>query len=85
MHLIVCLSGWLWEADGNYKDAKAIRSHHLAPSLLEVLDLSPKIDLDENSQILCCREKEKKKKEKKVPSPWDTFDGNRKMQVKAIA
>lgn len=60
MHLIVCLSGWLWEADG--KDAKAIGSHHLAPSLLEELDLSPKIDLDENSQILCCREKTEKKR-----------------------
>lgn len=43
------------------KKAKAILSHHLAPSLLEQLDLSPEIDLDENSQILCCHEKKEKK------------------------
>ena len=65
------------------KKAKAILSHHLAPSLLEELDLSPEIDLDENSQILCCHEK--KRKEKVSLPPWDNFDGNRKMQMKALA
>ena len=58
-------------------EAQAILSHHLAPLLLEELGLSPEIDVNKNSQILCPTERKKKKKKpggKGKPSPWDSSE-----------
>lgn len=77
---------WIWEADGNHREAKAILSYHLEPSLPEELSLSPKIDLDKNSQILCFSGKKEKDRKKKIKlSPGTVLNRNRKMQVNAVA
>ena len=71
-----------WSGFGRLREiteAQAILSHHLAPLLLEELGLSPEIDVNKNSQILCPAERKKKKKKKKTegkgkPSPWDSSE-----------
>lgn len=69
-------------------EAQAILSHHLAPLLLEELGLSPEIDVNKNSQILCPTERKKKKKKKqegKASLPRGTvLNGNRKKGVRAV-
>ena len=80
-----------WSGFGRLREnteAQAILSHHLAPLLLEELGLSPEIDVNKNSQILCPAERKKKKKKKqkgKASLPRGTvLNGNRKKGVRAV-